>query len=30
MEDAIEAFADHIIETKLEDIPSDVIKAAKT
>ena len=30
MEDAIEALADHVIETKLEDIPSDVIKAAKT
>ena len=30
MEDAIEAFADHVIETKLEDIPSDAIKAAKT
>ena len=30
MEDAIEALADHVIKTKLEDIPSDAIKAAKT
>ena len=30
MEDAIEALADHVIETKLEDIPSSPIKATKT
>ena len=30
MEDAIEALADHVIETKLEDIPSSAIRAAKT
>ena len=30
MEDAIEALADHVIETKLEDSPSSAIRAAKT